>query len=62
MGSQDFWMFLWTAVWFISLGVFSILSVLVIIFGGYDLAALLRSLHTRHVVAEAAIAEGKAGQ
>ena len=62
MGSQDFWMSLWTVVWFISLGVFSLLSVLVIIFGGYDLAALLKSLHTRHLAAEAAIAEGKAGQ
>jgi hypothetical protein len=51
MSSLDFWMSLWTGVWFISLGVFSLLSVLVIIFGGQDLVALLKSLHTRHVTA-----------
>jgi len=44
-------MSLWTYVWFISLGVFSILSILVIIFGGYDLAALLQSLRRRHLEA-----------
>ncbi|MCE5237774.1 hypothetical protein LLH23_04700 [bacterium] len=47
----DFWMSLWTYIWFISLGVFSILSILVIIFGGYDLGALLQSLRRRHLEA-----------
>jgi uncharacterized membrane protein len=47
----DFWMSLWTYIWFISLGVFSILAVLVIIFGGYDLVALLASLRQRHLQA-----------
>lgn len=54
MSSLDFWQSLWTAVWFISLGVFSILSVLVIIFGGYDLAAMLAALRQRHREAQAA--------
>ena len=46
---QEFWMSLWTFTWYVSLVIFSLLSVLIIIFGGYDLAALLKSLHTRHV-------------
>ena len=49
----EFWMSLWTYVWFVSLGIFSVLSVLVIIFGGYDLAALLKSLKVRHGEAQA---------
>jgi hypothetical protein len=47
----DFWMSLWTFVWYISLGIFSILTVLVIIFGGQDLFALLASLRRRHLEA-----------
>jgi len=47
----DFWMSLWTYIWYGSLGVFSILSVLVIFFGGHDLAALLQSLRQRHLQA-----------
>jgi len=50
---MEFWMSLWTIVWFISLGIFSLLSVLVIIFGGYDLMALLASLRRRHLLAQA---------
>lgn len=42
------WSWVWTLLWFGGLSVFSILSVLVIIFGGYDLAALLKSLAIRH--------------
>lgn len=45
----DFWMSLWSLTWFASLAVFTVLSVLVIVFGGYDLTALLKSLHTRHL-------------
>lgn len=47
----DLWMSIWTFVWFVSLGIFSLLSVLVIIFGGHDLAALLASLRRRHLEA-----------
>lgn len=54
MSSMDFWMNLWTFVWFGSLGVFSVLSGLVIWFGGRDLVALLSALRTRHLEAEAA--------
>jgi len=44
----EFWMSVWTFVWYVSLAIFSVLSVLVIIFGGHDLAALLASLRRRH--------------
>ncbi len=54
MSSIDFWMSLWTLVWFASLGIFSVLSVLVIWFGGSDLVALLSALRARHMAAEAA--------
>lgn len=54
MSSIDFWMSLWTFVWFASLGVFSVLSVLVVWFGGRDLVALLSALRARHLAAEAA--------
>ena len=50
---QSFWEYLWTGIWFAGLGIFSVLSVLVIIFGGFDLVALLRSLHARHLQAQA---------
>lgn len=42
------WTWLWTVLWFSGLAVFSVLSVLVIIMGGLDLAGLLRSLRIRH--------------
>ncbi len=45
---NNFWVGLWTVLWFGGLGVFSILTVLVVIFGGRDLAALLASLSKRH--------------
>ncbi|MBM3474277.1 MAG: hypothetical protein FJX75_13490 [Armatimonadetes bacterium] len=48
------WSWVWTLTWFVGLSVFSVLSVLVIIFGGYDLAALLKSLAVRHGEAQAA--------
>jgi hypothetical protein len=54
---QEFWVGAWTAVWFIGLTVFSILSVLVIVFGGYDLTAMLKSLRDRHLAQQAAEAE-----
>lgn len=50
---MEFWMSLWTYVWYASLAIFSLLSVMVIIFGGYDLAALLKSLKVRHGEAQA---------
>lgn len=52
---QETWMMVWTLVWYISLSVFALLSILVIILGGYDLAALLNSLRIRHGEAQAAI-------
>ena len=51
---QESWMALWAGVWYLGLAVFAVLTVLVIIFGGYDLAALLLSLRRRHGEAEAA--------
>ena len=48
------WSWVWTLTWFVGLSAFSILSVLVIIFGGYDLAALLKSLAVRHGEAQKA--------
>ena len=48
------WSWLWTLLWFVGLSVFSLLSVLIIIFGGFDLAALLKSLAVRHGEAQAA--------
>jgi hypothetical protein len=56
----DIWTGIWTLLWFAGLGIFSILSVLVIFFGGHDLAALLMSLRRRHgeAAAEEAVAQG----
>ena len=45
---QDLWVSIWAVIWFGSLGVFGVLSVLVIIFGGRDLAAMLIALRSRH--------------
>lgn len=45
---SEFWMSLWTFIWYVSLAIFSVLTILVIIFGGHDLAALLGSLRKRH--------------
>jgi hypothetical protein len=55
---MQFWAALWEVIWFAGLGVFSLLSVLVIIFGGYDLAALLTSLRARHLAAQEADGAG----
>ncbi len=49
---MDFWMSLWTFIWFLSLGIFALLSVLVIILGGRDLKALLAALRQRHEAAQ----------
>jgi len=54
----DFWVALWTIVWFGGLAVFSVLSVMVIIFGGYDLVALLASLRRRHQEGQAELPTG----
>ena len=43
-----FWIILWTAVWYVSLTVFSLLSVLIAIRGAGDLIALLTRLKLRH--------------
>ncbi len=46
------WMDLWTVVWFVGLGVFSVLSVLTIIFGGADLVSMLAAIRQRHLAAQ----------
>jgi hypothetical protein len=51
-----FWPTLWTVIWYVGLGVFSVLSALIIVFGGHDLVALLASLRERHRQAQAAAA------
>jgi hypothetical protein len=56
---HEFWVNLWTAVWFVGLSVFSILSALVIIFGGRDVTALLGALRARHLAQQAAEAQGE---
>jgi len=45
---HEFWVWLWTVLLFAGVGIFSVLSVLVIIFWGRDLVALLTSLRARH--------------
>jgi hypothetical protein len=45
---EGFWIGLWSILWFAGLGIFSVLSVLVIVFGGRDLAFLFRDLKARH--------------
>lgn len=45
---MQFWISLWTLVWFGSLAVFSVLSLLVIVFGFRDLVDLFRTLRERH--------------
>ena len=50
---QELWMSLWTFLWFVGLGIFSLLSVLVIVFAGFDLVALLTSLRARHQAQQA---------
>ena len=47
---MQFWIALWTVVWFVSLGIFSILSLLVIVFGFRDLVDLFKTLKMRHEV------------
>lgn len=54
---QDFWVSLWAVIWYGGLTIFALLSVLVIIFGGSDLLALLSSLKIRHEEQEAVEAE-----
>jgi hypothetical protein len=44
---MQFWATLWTAVWFAGLGIFSVLSIMVIIFGAGDLVSLFASLKAR---------------
>ncbi|MGD9519716.1 MAG: hypothetical protein AB7W28_09375 [Armatimonadota bacterium] len=51
---QDFWIQLWSLVWFGGLAIFSVLAVLVTVFGGADLIALLASLRRRHFERQAA--------
>ena len=48
------WSWVWTLTWFGGLTIFSVLSVLVIIFGGHDLTAMLKSLRDRHLAQQAA--------
>jgi hypothetical protein len=41
-----FWQWLWTALWFGGLAVFTVLSVVIAIQGGRDLLALLHALRS----------------
>ena len=50
---QELWASLWKVVFYVGLSAFSALSVLVVIFGGYDLASLLTSLRARHLEQQA---------
>jgi len=50
-----FWVALWTDTWTFGLAVFSVLTVLVIIFGGRDLVALLQALRARHLAQESEV-------
>ncbi|MCX7599362.1 MAG: hypothetical protein N2512_10955 [Armatimonadetes bacterium] len=49
----DFWVTLWTILWFFGLGIFSVLSVLVTVGGGRDVVAMLAALRQRHLAAQA---------
>ncbi len=45
---MTFWSSLWTFTWFAGLGIFAVLSVLVVVFGAKDLVHLFRSLKDKH--------------
>jgi hypothetical protein len=50
---QELWASVWKVVFYAGLSAFSALSVLVVVFGGYDLASLLISLRARHLERQA---------
>ena len=54
------WIWLWTFVWYAGVGVFVLLSLLVIWFGGRDLVDLLQSLRARHLQQQASPDAGSA--
>jgi hypothetical protein len=41
---MGFWAWFWSAVWFVGLGLFAGMAVIITVRGGRDLAALLRQL------------------
>jgi len=43
------WILFWQALWYVGLVVFSVLSVVVAIFGASDLVHLLKHIRTRHM-------------
>jgi hypothetical protein len=47
-----FWQWLWTALWFGGLGIFTVLALVVTVRAGLDLAALLRTLQAERLQAE----------
>jgi hypothetical protein len=53
----NFWVGLWTVLWFFGLAVFSVLSVLVTVCGARDLTALLGALRQRHMAQKAEAAQ-----
>ncbi len=55
---MQFWISLWTLIWFAGLVIFAALSVLVIVHGARDLVALLRALRDRHLRREETSSEG----
>ena len=48
----DFWIWLWKAVFVISIGLFSVLAVVVSIGGALDVVKLIRSLRSTHADSE----------
>jgi len=48
MGSMEFWMGLWKAVFIISVAAFAIMSIWVTIGGALDIRALLKLLREEH--------------
>ncbi len=57
---MEFWMSVWSFVWFLGLSVYAVLAVVVSIGGGYDLAAMLASLKQRHLDHQQAEADAAA--
>ncbi len=44
----EFWKSLWSVTWFAGVAIFTVLSVMITIYGAKDLTYLLRSLNRQH--------------
>jgi len=49
---MHFWMPVWTFTWFVGLAIFTGLSIVITIYGAFDIASLLRSLKRQHLEQE----------